>query len=128
VALFRRKRNDQPVDLNERSPDTGLKYKDILVLGQLMQAGADLKQPRHAVYYLYFDDRDTAVAAAETARERAFDAEVREPLAQYPEQWSVVCEVQGVILDPARVLDHGDFFDSLAQTYGGEYDGWEASV
>jgi hypothetical protein len=128
MALFRKKRDEQPLDLDERSPTTGLKHKDLLVLHQLMQAGADLKQPRHTVHYLYFTSAQTATAASQEAQDQGFDAEVREPLPEYPGQWSLVCGRHGVVVDPATVRDHGDLFDSLADRHGGEYDGWEASV
>lgn len=128
MALFRKKRDDQPLDLDERSEATGLKHKDLLVLHQLMQAGADLTQPRHTVHYLYFTSPDAAMAASDEAQERGFEADVREPLPDYPDQWSLVCGRHGVVVHPATVRDHGDFFDSLAARHGGEYDGWEASV
>jgi hypothetical protein len=47
VRLFGRKRDDEPVDMNERSPQLGLKYKDLMVLDQLMKSGADLTASRH---------------------------------------------------------------------------------
>jgi hypothetical protein len=128
VELFRRTAGEPALDPDERSPETGLKFKDLLVLGQLMQAGARLREPRHAVYYLYVGSRDAADEMAQAARARAFTAEVREPLPQYPGQWSVVCDKHGVVLDPATVRDHDDFFEWLALTHGGEFDGWEASV
>ncbi len=52
MNFFRRKKkDDEPVDMNARSPQTGLKYKDIALLGQLMNQGADLSKPRHALYF-----------------------------------------------------------------------------
>jgi hypothetical protein len=64
-APFKRKKNaDEPVDLEARSPQTGLKYRDIQLLGQMMSQGADLNQPRHTLYYLYFDTREAAAAGA----------------------------------------------------------------
>jgi hypothetical protein len=128
MALFRRKREEQPLDLDERSPTTGLKHKDLLVLHQLMQAGADLKQPRHTVHYLYFASPEAATAASHEAEARGFEVEVRDPLPAYPGQWSLVCGQHGVVVDPPTVRDHGDLFDALAERHGGEYDGWEASV
>lgn len=128
MALFRRKRDLDQVGPDDRSPETGLKYKDLLVLGQLIQAGADLTQPRHVLHYLYFPDEAQAEAASLEAAGRGFTAEVREPLAEHPGQWSVVCEQHGVVLDPPKVGEDGDFFDELAVRHGGEYDGWEASV
>ena len=65
---FRGRSDDEPVDLEARSPESGLKYKDIALLGQMMQQGADLSQPRHALYYLYFTSPEAAEAAAVDGR------------------------------------------------------------
>ena len=47
MRLFGKKRgDDQPVDPNERSPQLGLKYNDLMVLDQLMKSGADLTATR----------------------------------------------------------------------------------
>lgn len=127
MAIFRRKR-DEPVDPNDRSPKLGLKYKDLAVLDQLTKLGADLQQPRHALYFSYFPTRQAAEAAAGQAAERGFQAEVRDPVPEYPGQWCLQCDMHGVVLDPPTVRAHGDLFDWLAQQHGGEYDGWEASV
>lgn len=130
MALFRRKPKDdeEAVDPNDRSPRTGLTHKNLAVLGQLMKAGADLEKPRHALYYLYFATLASADAAAHEARDRSFDVTVKEPLPEYPGQWSVICERQGLVLEIATVRDNDGFFESLAGRHGGEYDGWEASV
>jgi hypothetical protein len=116
------------MDPNERSPQLGLKYKDLAVMGQLMKLGADLDQPRHVVHYSYFANRDAAEAAASDARAGDFETEVREPLPDYPHRWCLVAERHDVVLDAARVRESGNFFDALAARHGGEYDGWEASV
>ncbi len=42
--MFGRKKDEAPVDMNDRSPQLGIKYKDLVILGQLMQLGADLDQ------------------------------------------------------------------------------------
>jgi len=130
VALFRKKPKDDgdPVDPNDRSPKTGLRYKDLSVLSELVKRGADLEAPRHAVYYLYFGSQASAEDAAREGRDRSFDCAVRAPLPQYPDKWSLTCERQGVVLDVPTVRDNDDFFDQLAHRHGGEYDGWEASV
>jgi hypothetical protein len=54
VALFRRKRKHEPADPDERSPESGVRYKDLAVVGELLEHGADLTEPRHALYFLYF--------------------------------------------------------------------------
>ena len=56
MGLFRKKsnRDDGSADPQERSPQLGLKFKDLAVMGSLIDAGADLTEPRHVLYFLYF--------------------------------------------------------------------------
>jgi hypothetical protein len=129
MFLFRRKKvEDEPVDLEARSPDTGLKYKDIALLGQLMQQGADLTKPRHALYYLYFGSPEAAEAGAEVARGAGYSCTVRDPLPAYPGQWSLVCERHDAILDIDGVRSADDLFQGIADRVSAEFDGWEAGV
>ncbi len=128
MALFKRKRRSDSVDPDDRSPATGVKYKDLAVVAKLVDAGADMSQPRHVLHYLYFDDRDDAETAAAEARQSAFEVDVREPQPPSRPQWALVCERRGVILDAPTICDGRDFFESLASRCGGDYDGWEASV
>jgi hypothetical protein len=129
VRLFRRKKEDEePIDLEARSPETGLKYKDIALMGQMIQQGADLTQPRHALYYLYFGSASAAQAGATDGREAGYTCEVRDPLPEYPGQWSLVCERQDALLDLDGVRAADDLFQGIADKHGGEFDGWEAAV
>ena len=128
MRLFRKKsEDDEPVDPNERSPQLGLRYKDLMVLDQLMKAGADLKASRHVIYYSYAPSQDVARAMARETEEAGWSADVREPLPSYPDQWGVICETHAVTT-PDFVRDADDFFQSLADRHGAEYDGWEASA
>ena len=127
MRLFRRKRDDQPVDLEDRS-ELGVKYKDLLVLDQLRKAGADLRQPRHVLHYLYFPTQERAERAGEEAGAASYEVEVRDPLPDHSNQWLLLCQRHGVVVDPATVSHSTDYFESLAQTHFGDYDGWEASV
>jgi hypothetical protein len=129
MPLFkRRKDEDEPLDLEARSELSGLKNKDILLMGQMAQAGADLNLPRHALYYLYFAARDTAEQAAARGTAAGYTASVREPLPEYPDQWSVVCERPDAVLDIPGVIAADDLFQGIADDLGGEFDGWEASL
>jgi hypothetical protein len=125
---FRRKKNDEPVDPNDRSPQLGIKYKDIRVLGQLMDQGADLSKARHALYYLYFTRRDAAEAGAEQGRAAGYLCNVRDPLPEYPGQWALVCERPDAVLDPGGVIATENLFQGIADRLGGEFDGWEAAA
>lgn len=122
MGLFRRRKDR--VDLEERSPQLGLKYKDLLVLDQLRQAGADFDQPRHVLHYLYMPGEDAAGVAASFARNSDYETEV----SQSSDQWLVLCQQHDVVIDPAMVRQSTDFFEQLADVHGGDYDGWEASV
>lgn len=129
MRLFRRKDKDkEPVDPNERSPQLGLKYKDLQLLGVMMAQGADLTKPRHALYYLYFPDKDTAEVAAGEGRASGYDCNVREPLPQFPGQWSVICERPDAVLDPNTVIAADNLFQGIADRLRGEFDGWEAAA
>ena len=128
MGLFRRRnRDDQQVDMNGRSPQLGLKYKDLALLGQLMQMGADLSQPRHVVYYSYATSPESAQQMASAATVQGFEATVGDPLPDYPGQWSVKCEKHAV-LAPDFIRDNTDYFEALAFDHEAEYDGWEAAV
>jgi len=128
MGLFRRRnRDDQPVDMDGRSPQLGLKYKDLALLGQLMQMGADLSQPRHVVYYSYATSPEAARQMATAASGHGFDTTVGEPLPECPDQWSVKCEKHAV-LAPDFIRDNTDYFEALAFEHDAEYDGWEAAV
>ena len=127
MGIFSRNRPD-PLGPEDRAPQTGVKYKDILVLMQLTQAGANLTAPRHVLYYLYFNDRASAETVASAATASAFATTVREPIPENPGNWGVVCERQSYVLSMDLVRDNTDYFESLAARFGGVYDGWEASA
>jgi regulator of ribonuclease activity B len=127
MRFLRRKRDDDPVDMNERSPQLGIKYKDLAILDNLMKHGADLTQSRHVIYYSYAPSEAVARAMGQEAEANDFTADVREPLPEFPGQWPVVCE-RHAVTSPDFVRETDDFFQSLADRHGAEYDGWEASV
>ena len=124
MGLFRRRKT---IDLEARSERLGLKNSDLLVMGQLIQAGADLTEPRHTLYYLYFPSEDGALGAAQAAKDLGFRVRVAEPDNEIPD-WSVVCEHDSLVLDPDTVRSNTDHFDAIAADNDGEYDGWEAAV
>jgi hypothetical protein len=128
MRLFGKKRgDDEPVDPNERSPQLGLKYRDLMVLDQLMKSGADLTASRHVIYYSYAPNKEVAQAMEGEAAEAGWKAEVREPLPDFPDQWGVVCE-RHAVTSPDFVREADDFFQELADRHRAEYDGWEASA
>ena len=113
--------------MNERSPQLGIRYKDLAVLDQLMKSGADLLQSRHVVYYSYASSEAVAQEMADEAGANGFEAATREPLPEFPGRWAVICETHAVT-SPDFVRGSDDFFQGLADRHGAEYDGWEASL
>ena len=127
MPLFRRRSDEKSVDMNQRSPQLGVKYKDLAVLDQLMKNGADVSESRHVIYYSYAPSDAIAQAMAREAESDYWSAEVRQPLPQFPGQWGVVCQKYAVT-SPDFVREADDFFQGLADRHGAEYDGWEAST
>jgi hypothetical protein len=127
MPLFRR-RNRNTVDPEERSPQTGLKYKDLMLLGHMGDQGADLDEPRHVLHYSYFPAEATAAVARDEMARAGWSASVDEPLPDFPGQWSVKAERADAVLTLDFVRESTDFFEALAARHSGEYDGWEASV
>ena len=131
MALFRKRKaghaDVKEVGVEERSPDTGVQEKDLLVMTQLTEHGADLTQPREVTFWLYAPDTEVAKATASDAESEGFEAEIREPLPDDPQLWAVVCSARAVV-DPIFVSGVVEFFEGLAARHGAEYDGWEAEV
>jgi hypothetical protein len=127
--LFRRKKKDDeaPVDPNARSEKLGIRYKDLAVLGQLMQQGADLTKPRHALYYLYFKSEESANAAAAEIGPTGYSCDVHETPSQ-PGSWSLICQRDDAVLDPPGVIAADNLFQGVADRHQAEYDGWEAAA
>ena len=128
MPLFKRKPTEEAVDLEAYSEVSGLRNKDILLMGQMVQGGADLDQPRHALYFLYLATRAAADEAAARGTAAGYTADAREPLPDHPEQWCVVCERPDAVLDVEGVKAADALFQGIADDLGGEFDGWEAAL
>ena len=131
MDFFRRKKDDDdaPLDPNARSPQLGLKYKDLALLGQLMSQGADLTKPRHALYYLYFASRDIAEQGAEEARAARLcpaRSATRFPSTPISGRWSASASTRSST--PPGVIAADDLFQGIADRHGAEFDGWEAAA
>ena len=128
MRFFRRRRDDEPLDMEARSPQLGIKYKDVSLLGLMVEQGADLSQPRHALYFLYFGSKDMATPAGDEGRTAGYACEVNEPRPGTNDRWLVVCEQPHAVLDVDGVRNADDLFQGIADRHGGEFDGWEAAV
>ena len=132
---FRRNRPMSESELDERSQVDGIKYRDLQVVGQLTQMGADLKAPRHTIFYLYFPAQATATAAADALRAAGMAVTVgpmpEDYLAEHPDApnpWRVTAERSDKALVPDFLRDMIDHCAAVAEEFGGEYDGWECGL
>lgn len=114
-------------DLNQRSRVDGIRYKELEVVAQLVKLGADLRAPRHALFFLYFADEASSAPVAEALRGAGLSAEVKEPWEKIRE-WAVIAESRDRALIPDFLRDTVDLCEELAAAHGGTYDGWEAGL
>ncbi len=132
MSLFTRNAKTRGSDVRgagqiDRFREHGVPVDDVMTLQQLVGAGADLSRPRHVIYFVYFDDPVRADAAAARASLAGYRAKSSELPGAYAGTWSLNAEVI-TVLDPETVIEAGDFFRAIAGEWGGDYDGWEASV
>ena len=99
---------------------------DLLILQQLRGKGAKLALPRHVLHFLDYTDEASARTAAEDVEAMGFDATVEPPTGE-GSMWTVRCEATRVV-DETTVATHRKLFVRIAETHGGEYDGWEAAA
>ena len=114
-------------EMNERSKVDGIRYKELQVVAQLAQLGADLRAPPHTLFFLYFPDEASSAPVAEVLRGRGLEANVREPSKEITE-WAVIAESRDHALIPDFLRDTVDLCEELAERHGGTYDGWEAGL
>ena len=106
---------------------SNLREEDRAIFDQLKQHGADFRQPRHVLHYLYIPTESAAQAAAAELSQKQYRARVSKPEGEGDLPFVVIAERE-------MQIDKNNFpairatFDDLAQRFGGDYDGWEASV
>ena len=105
------------------------------MLAAMASGGADMSKPAHITHFLYFPTMNGANSAAEQLRLTGFQ-NVRvdrcAPASLWqrffgPKSFSCIGETR-VIPSEAVVFAATDRMTMLAKKYGGDYDGWEASI
>lgn len=115
--MLRRLFGRQPPDIDSM---------DAQVIDQLRKAGADLRQPRDTVHYLYFQREDGANIAAERLREHGLTAAVQ-PAAAGSDPWLVKAN-HDLIVTAESIREIRLVAEDAATAGGGDYDGWEAAA
>jgi len=118
--MFGRKKKSQ------LGPYETARAEDKLVLAALVDAGADLAEPRHVLHFIY-ELADEAAASGAANAVADWQSTVNPPLAGY-DTWTVTFERHDYPLTPANVVADAALFLRTAGVHGGHYDGWEASV
>lgn len=98
---------------------------DKISLGQLQNAGADLTLPRHLLHFLYFGEEADAIQARDEISRTGWDTTVEQP--DGSSRWLVRAEAMRVV-DANTVRSYRAWFEDIAATCNGEYDGWEAAA
>jgi hypothetical protein len=115
------------IDLTDRSPRSGLLWKDLVLLTRVIDSGVDMGRPLHHQYSVYFDSKKLAEAAGRLGREEGFQVTVGKSGPGSPHRWLVVYERYSV-LDLLTVIAADDFFRGLVDELGGKFQGLEIVV
>ncbi len=125
-AIFRGARSTRAVSrVAEEKDGMGGLEADRKVLAALRDAGADLTKVTEVNFYLYFNDRTSADAAAFQASMPPLTATVREGADDI--SW-LCCATGQMIPSESAIHAASERLRELAMRHGGEYDGWEAAV
>ena len=126
--VFGRKTDNAPTDATEyeltgsySSPEEG----DAKILESLLQAGADLRKPRHVILYLFFPTYEAALEAARHLDDKDYETHVYQSKAETM-SWVVRPERTGIV-DEEHVCRERELMSEVSHRFGGEFDGWEAS-
>jgi len=108
---------------------------DRRVLAALALHGSNLAKAAHTIHFLYFKSMDAAKSAAGELQAagyhnlRVHRAPTKSLWKRWfgPREYSCIAEAHAVPSEEG-VFATTDRMNALAQKFGGDYDGWEASV
>ncbi len=108
---------------------------DRRVLAAMTSTGANLAKPAHTIHFLYFKSMDAAKSAAGELQATGYQnlrvhrAPTKSLWKRWfgPHEYSCIAETHAVPSE-AGVFATTDRMNALAAKFGGDYDGWEASV
>jgi len=111
----------------DRGQDVSLLDADLdsQVLAVLKDAGSDLSKPHPIDFYLYFPAKTDADDVGLRLQEEGFDVTVR--LGADDASWLVLAQTT-MVPEQRHLQELRRKFVTLADSLGGEYDGWEAMV
>ena len=112
--------------IRSNRPPKSPKEADRLALRQLAMLGADLSRPRHIIHFLLFADEADARTAEEEIGQGSWSTRI-EPPTETLAEWSLRVDGDRIV-GAETIAAFRAQFEQLAESHGGEYDGWEASA
>lgn len=98
---------------------------DEAVLTQLRKAGSNLSKPHPVEFFLYFPTAAVAQGAAEQIRASGFEVKVK-PSAKGAD-W-LCFATKTIVPSLSNLQEIREKFTALANSVGGEYDGWGTPI
>lgn len=96
---------------------------DSVIVENLRDAGSDLSKPHAVDFNLYFPDESAARRVGAQLNAQGFDVSIDEG----EEDWAVEA-TKTMVPDADEITKVGKSLRALAESEGGEYDGWGAAV
>ncbi len=95
------------------------------VLIQLKKAGSNLSEPHEIEFFLYFPSEQAANQAAAKIKTKGFNVDVS--LSAEGSDW-LCYTTKKMIPDLQNFQNIRTYFNKLADSFGGEYDGWGTEI
>jgi hypothetical protein len=98
---------------------------DSRVLEMLENFGSDFSKEHEFVFFLYFPSKDIAETVQQQLLDKGFEVDVHPP---HPgSSWLVLAMLE---MRPTHIelVKLRKYFTKLAQSYDGNYDGWETPI
>ena len=96
-----------------------------MIIEELRRLESDLTKAHSIDFYLYFSTKDIASEVARQLSAEGFATEVR--LGADEKNWLCLA-TKRMIPDESALNSLGTSFENLAESYQGEFDGWESEV
>ena len=95
------------------------------VIAALEESGSDLSKPHPVDFYIYFDERSDADAAAKSLAAKGYDAEVDPE--QVDTEWLLIASKESTMSE-AKIDALEAEIVAVAEPANGVYEGWETEI
>ena len=106
--------------------DVAASDSDAALIRHMQLAGLDLSKPRELEFFLYFQSKEAADAACQSAAAH-MERVMVEPPDENVTSWTCKCWASAVVTLPT-IHRFGAELERIATAGGGDYDGWEVDA